>query len=125
MNDDVEPYTPQEWHLLKSKIEQQLMDHKTFLDRESGSAVVELDQSRLGRLARIDAIQQQQAQKKQVRRIEGEVKLLKRALLRLENVQDEFGYCVECGDEIPFKRLLFRPITRLCIECAQKSELAR
>ena len=125
MDTHMEPYTPEQWKAIKSKIEQRLVEHQHFLSQESGSAVVELDQSRLGRLARIDAIQQQQAQKKQVRRIEQEVKALKRALLRLKNVQDEFGYCVECGDEIPFKRLLFRPIARSCIGCAQLLERGR
>ena len=62
MDDDIEPYTPQQWQQIKLNIEKRLNEHQHFLAQESGSAVVELDQSRLGRLARIDAIQQQQAQ---------------------------------------------------------------
>lgn len=38
----------------------------------------------------------------------------------LKRVADpEFGYCMECGEEIPFARLLAMPEASLCIDCAQ------
>ena len=37
------------------------------------------------------------------------------ALDRLE--EGTFGICEECGEEIPLKRLMARPVTTLCIEC--------
>ena len=30
----------------------------------------------------------------------------------------EFGYCVECGECIPVKRLLAMPESTLCVDCA-------
>lgn len=31
----------------------------------------------------------------------------------------EFGYCVECGEAIPVKRLLAMPESTLCVDCAE------
>ncbi|CAK7054086.1 MAG: RNA polymerase-binding transcription factor DksA [Desulfovibrio sp.] len=31
----------------------------------------------------------------------------------------DFGYCVECGEDIPFKRLLAMPESTLCVDCAE------
>jgi DnaK suppressor protein len=42
------------------------------------------------------------------------------ALDRLE--EGTFGICEECGEEIPLKRLMARPVTTLCIECKKEQE---
>ncbi|SBW01425.1 Prokaryotic dksA/traR C4-type zinc finger family protein [uncultured delta proteobacterium] len=31
----------------------------------------------------------------------------------------EFGYCAECGEAIPFQRLLAMPESTLCVDCAE------
>lgn len=37
----------------------------------------------------------------------------------LKHVEDpEFGYCIECGEEIAFPRMKAMPETSHCIECA-------
>ena len=47
---------------------------------------------------------------------------IKGALDRLE--EGIFGICEECGEEIPEKRLIARPVASLCIECKRKQEFA-
>jgi len=42
------------------------------------------------------------------------------ALERLEG--GTFGICEECGEEIPLRRLMARPVTTLCIECKKQQE---
>jgi len=42
------------------------------------------------------------------------------ALGRLE--EGTFGICEACGEEIPLKRLMARPVTTLCIECKKEQE---
>lgn len=37
-------------------------------------------------------------------------------------MDDEYGYCDECGVEIGIKRLEARPVTDLCIDCKTKEE---
>jgi DnaK suppressor protein len=42
-------------------------------------------------------------------------KKIESALRRIED--GEFGICDGCGDEIPIKRLMARPVTTKCIRC--------
>ena len=44
------------------------------------------------------------------------------ALSRLHK-DENFGYCNECDDEIGFKRLMIRPMTKECIDCKSLKEL--
>ena len=69
----------------------------------AATAVVNLDQQAIGRLSRQDAlINQAMANAGQARRNTEKQRLLA-ALARIED--DEYGYCDDCGDEIPLKRL--------------------
>lgn len=84
-------------------------------DRPEDRAVVELDQQMVGRLSRMDALQQQaMAQATHQRRIT-EARRLKAALARWE--EGEFGYCTDCGDELPTGRLAMDPAVPRCVSC--------
>jgi DnaK suppressor protein len=90
---------------------------------ESGaeaSAVVELDQTKVGRLSRMDAMQAQAMAQASAERREHTLRRIGAALQRLDD--DEFGYCLECGESINPKRLAFDPTVELCIDCASKAE---
>ena len=41
-------------------------------------------------------------------------------LVRLE--QNEIDICEDCGENIPFRRLMARPVTTLCIDCKEIAE---
>lgn len=82
---------------------------------------VELDQQSVGRLSRQDALQQQAMAKAQDARRLLEVKKIDAALDRISN--GEFGWCEECGEEIPVKRLEIDPTALFCTMCAQKFKL--
>ena len=84
---------------------------------EEGRKPVELDQTQQGRLSRMDAIQLQEMALEQNRRRELEIKRIEAALQRIED--GEFGFCNNCGDNIPFKRLEVSPSTPLCVDCAE------
>lgn len=52
-----------------------------------------------------------------------EAKLIRKITDALERLEDgTFGICEECGEEIPLKRLMARPVTTLCIECKKEQE---
>jgi len=78
---------------------------------------VELDQSRVGRLSRMDALQGQAMSLEAKRRREIELQKVNAALQRIED--EEYGYCVRCGEEISPRRLAVDPAAPLCIDCAQ------
>lgn len=82
---------------------------------------VELDQQSVGRLSRQDALQQQAMAKAQDARRLLEIKKIDAALERVDN--GEFGWCEECGEAIPVKRLEIDPTVVFCTVCAQKLKL--
>mgnify|MGYP001816111802 FL=1 len=84
------------------------------------SEVVELDQSKVGRLSRMDAMQGQAMAQASKERREQQLRQIEAALARLDD--DEYGYCQACGELIDPRRLEFDPTALLCIDCASKAE---
>jgi DnaK suppressor protein len=78
---------------------------------------VELDQSRVGRLSRMDALQGQAMALETDRRRQVALRLIEAALGRVES--GDYGFCLSCGEEIAAKRLELDPTASLCIDCAQ------
>lgn len=81
------------------------------------SKPVELDQTRVGRLSRMDAMQGQAMSLETKRRRQLELTRIVQALKRLE--RGEYGECLSCGEEIAVGRLEVDPAATLCINCAQ------
>jgi DnaK suppressor protein len=86
---------------------------------EEESDPVEVDQSSVGRLTRMDALQSQAMAAEVERRRELELTRIATALERLE--RGEYGYCVNCGEPIAQRRLELDPATPLCLSCAERS----
>lgn len=84
---------------------------------------VALDQTRVGRLSRMDALQRQAMSRENQRRRTLELQRIVQALSRIK--EQEYGYCVECGEEIVESRLEIDPATPLCIHCASQREQGR
>ncbi len=89
------------------------------LSSESRSTVT-LDQQSVGRLSRMDAIQGQAMAQEAERRRAFDIRRIEAALARIES--GDFGYCIQCEEEIAKKRLEIDPAASLCINCAGKSE---
>lgn len=79
-------------------------------------AAVELDQTRVGRLSRMDALQGQAMALETDRRRGLELQKIEGALRRLED--GEYGACVRCSEEVEVKRLELDPAATLCFDCA-------
>ncbi|WP_417247679.1 TraR/DksA family transcriptional regulator [Celeribacter sp.] len=99
-----------------------LMARLEALDRadtrgKSGTQTVTLDQQSVGRLSRMDALQSQAMAQAQERGRAIERQRLLAALERLE--AGEYGYCVDCGEEIAAARLESDPAAPKCIGCAR------
>ena len=83
-------------HEILSDLKHQLMED---LERGSeASGVVELEQNKVGRISRMDAMQQQAMQKASLELIHKRLKQIEHALSALKS--GEYGYCHECGEEI-------------------------
>ncbi len=83
---------------------------------EGAESVVKLDQTAVGRLSRMDAMQAQAMSLETNRRREIELQRIGTALRRLQN--NEYGICLACEEEIARKRLEVDPATPICIDCA-------
>lgn len=77
---------------------------------------VMLDQSRVGRLSRMDAMQVQAMAQEGQRRRDIQLQRIDLALARLAN--GEFGLCLACDEAINIQRLDIDPTATLCIACA-------
>lgn len=91
--------------------------------RESGTqaaGTVILDQTSVGRLSRMDALQSQAMLQEAARRREQLLQEIAESLQRIES--GDYGYCELCDDEIAEKRLEINPAARYCITCSSRLE---
>lgn len=81
---------------------------------------VTLDQARIGRLSRMDAMQQQAMAQAAARLTALEERRIRIALERMAS--GDYGYCTHCDEEISEGRLRVDPGALTCIACAQAME---
>lgn len=93
-------------------------------DSKSGkqaAGTVMLDQTSVGRLSRMDAMQSQAMHQEAQRRREQALADIARALRKIES--GDYGFCDECGDEIDERRLAIKPTVDYCISCSSRMEI--
>ena len=104
----------------QSKLQELLRQQKESLEslltiNKDTSNPVKLDQQAIGRVSRIDAIQQQ---KMASANRASQQQTLKQTLLALKKFDlDDYGFCEECDSIICYERLLIKPESSLCITC--------
>lgn len=103
--------------LLENRLEAIKLGHGAQLKE---GAPVELDQTCVGRLSRMDAMQQQAMAQATARRTAVEKQRIQTALSRL--LSGDYGQCVKCEEEIGEGRLRIDPATLTCISCARNAE---
>ncbi|WP_438950844.1 TraR/DksA family transcriptional regulator [Porticoccus sp.] len=92
-----------------------------LLDISTGaSQTVTLDQTTVGKLSRMDALQQQQMCHASRSAYRKRLVAVERALQSLD--QGEYGWCEQCGELIDSRRLEIKPESARCIGCQQLSE---
>lgn len=97
--------------LIKERDELIALTTSTKTDR----APVELDQQSVGRLSRMDALQQQSMDVAREERRVLRRQMINAALTRIDD--GDYGYCLVCGDDIEYKRLTADPAVTRCIDC--------
>ena len=103
---------------LKSKLLERREELLSLQKMSAGSrSVVELDQSSVGRVSRVDALQAQQMALATERNRAQELVRIDAALARMDD--GSYGECPDCGEGIAIKRLEFDPAIVKCIGCAR------
>ncbi|MEX1000912.1 MAG: TraR/DksA C4-type zinc finger protein [Crocinitomicaceae bacterium] len=71
----------------------------------------------IGRISRMDAINNKSINEAQLRKAEIKLKNLE---LAMSNMNDpDFGKCAKCKGQIPIQRIMLVPQSRFCVKCAQ------
>jgi len=71
----------------------------------------------IGRISRMDAINNKSVAEASLRQAENKLNSLHRVLSQIDT--DDFGVCLKCKQQIPLGRILIRPQSLLCVNCAQ------
>jgi len=99
--------------IIRSEMDQLKQLSETAKDSR---APVTLDQQSVGRLSRMDAMQQQSMELATEKRRQYRLAELDAALRRVKS--GDYGYCLKCDDKIAAGRLAVDPAVTLCIDCA-------
>ena len=70
----------------------------------------------IGRISRMDAINNKSVTEASLRQAEEKLRNLQRVLSRVGT--SDFGLCIKCGKPIPEPRILYRPESLSCVDCA-------
>jgi DnaK suppressor protein len=117
---------------IESLTETQILDFRQQLEKHQDTLQVELqlsgdntkpvalDQQSVGRVSRIDAIQQQQMASANR---EQSITLLQQIISALKRIEsNSYGLCLMCDESIALQRLQAQPYTANCITCQSEQE---
>lgn len=117
----MEDLTDQQRSQLEAKLRELKDDIESQLQRnESSSAPVELDQTLVGRVSRVDALQQQGIALNSRRNLMLRQKKILAALQALDS--GDYGYCQECDEPVGYARLTVKPEASFCLKCQEKQD---
>ena len=101
---------------LRTQLVALVADLEAALSASAASAApVVLDQSSVGRLSRMDAMQQQAMAKATRHKAQLRLTQCKAALSAFD--RDEYGLCRKCEEPIGYPRLSAKPEAPFCLEC--------
>lgn len=108
--------TPSQLRELRGELDRVLARlERSMKVTDEAARPVELDQSAVGRLSRMDSLQNQGLTRNLQDRERARLAMLRQAYDRLED--GSYGRCVECRQSIPFERLMVFPETPVCARC--------
>ena len=101
---------------LRAELERQLAKlERSMSMTDEALRTVELDQTAVGRLSRMDSLQNQGMARGLRERETVRLDLIREALRRMD--AGTYGVCTGCGSNVSFERLLVFPETGTCAAC--------
>lgn len=89
--------------LLQMRVDKLKKDGEDPLNRDSEEQAVELENFEVQSIIYEEALK--------------EISQINKTLDMIE--KNEYGRCIECGEQIPLKRLAAVPLTGYCVQCAE------
>lgn len=97
-------------HLEITKTEQSIIEYRELTKPEAPDVAI-------GRVSRMDAINNRGVMEAALKQAEIKLQRLK---LMLEKIDaPDFGICAKCKKPIPIERIMIKPESLLCVNCAQ------
>lgn len=101
---------------LKDRLAQELQSiRQSIAEARKSSATVVLDQTSVGRLSRMDSLQQQAMAKGLIERLQTRELKVVSALKRFD--ANVYGLCCQCEDDLPLSDLEKDPTLLFCKNC--------
>lgn len=114
-------YSPEQIRELEDRLIELAHELDALISQSKQSAKpVTLDQSKVGRLSRMDAMQGQALAVAGLNKLVAQRSEIKQKLRMLNST--EFGFCDECDELIPFKRIFLNPLANYCVNCQSRLE---
>lgn len=101
---------------IKQKILDEILKAEISINEYKDAAKPVAPDVAIGRISRMDAINNNSVASAALRQAEIKLKNLNRVLLQFGT--KEFGICLKCHKAIPTGRILIRPESLLCVNCA-------
>jgi DnaK suppressor protein len=102
----------------RERLETLRVEVNDYLDSSKGASdAVQLDTS-IGRLSRMDAMQDQQMALELRRRKENQLLRIQSAMDRIN--QGSYGLCLSCKEPIAEERLELSPDAVICVKCSRR-----
>ena len=109
--------TPEERSILKNKINEEIATTEKAVAHYKELTKPIAPENAIGRVSRMDAINNKSVNEDALRKAEGKLKGL---LIALNNINDtDFGHCIKCKSIIPTGRILLLPYTKYCVNCVK------
>ena len=102
---------------LKEKLENEIKTTQEKINTYSNLCKPISPQNSIGRISRMDAINNKSVVEAALRNSREKMQKLKE--MQKNITQSNFGICNKCNQLIPLGRLLIRPYSKLCVMCAE------
>ena len=102
---------------VKKRIQEELKKTQVAIKDYKESTKPISPENAIGRVSRMDAINNKSVVEAALRKAEEKYSKLKLVIDKIEEA--DFGLCVRCGKTIPIGRILLMPQSRNCVNCAQ------
>ena len=102
---------------IEALINTEIKDTEKHIDEYKELSKPDAPDSAIGRVSRMDAINNKSITEAALRSAEEKLKSLHYVLTKLDD--PNFGNCARCEETIPLKRILLRPQSVYCVRCAR------
>ena len=107
--------TEEELRQIKERAARKLEDLSERIDEYRELTKPSPPSEAIGRVSRMDAINNRSVNEAALRQLENEREGLEKAVERMRD--EKFGKCMRCGEDIPVGRLMLMPGATRCVRC--------